>query len=274
MTVSKHISQEDLISYALQGGAEHETAETRSHLSECASCSAELARISGDLALIAMSVAPNQLPEGARQRFLDRIQTAPSHQQKTLSMPSPPKTGSGSKRGSATAWIAWGAAAAMFVITAGLGLKLHQVNLELKRQLTLASEQSAENARARRVLEVLTTPGAQRVMLAAAGTRPAPSARAIYLSSRGELILQASNLNPLENGKTYELWIIPATGAAPIPAGLFRPDTSGSANVVLPLIPEGVQAKAFGVTIENERGSPTPTLPIILSGAAPSGAGE
>ena len=274
MTVSKHISQEDLISYALQGGAQHESAETRSHLSECASCSAELARISGDLSLIAMSVRPNQLPEGARQRFLARIATAPSRTQKAPSIPSPPKTASGVKQLSRTLWIPWGAVAAMLVITAGLGLKLQEVNLELKRELTLASAQSAENARARRVLEILTAPGAQRVMLTAAGTRPAPSARATYLASRGALILQASNLNPLENGKTYELWIIPATGAAPIPAGLFRPDASRGANVVLPQIPVGVQAKAFGVTIENAGGSATPTLPIILSGAAASGAGE
>ena len=274
MNVGKHISLEDLISYALQGEGQQESAEMRSHLAECASCSTELARISGDLSLIALSVRPNELPEGARQRFIDRIATAPSHTQKTFVMPSPPKTGSGLKRLSTTPWIPWGTVAAMLVITAGLSLKLHQVNLELKRESALASAQSAENARARRVLEVLTSPETQRVMLAAAGTRPAPSARAIYLASRGSLILQASNLNPLEQGKTYELWIIPATGAGPIPAGLFRPDTSGSANVVLPPIPEGVQAKAFGVTIENAGGSATPTLPIILSGAAPPGAGE
>ena len=76
-------------------------------------------------------------------------------------------------------------------------------------------------------------------------------------------------MQPLPEDKTYELWVIPSSGA-PIPAGLFRPDTAGSASVVLPTIPHGVQAKAFGVTIENAGGSATPTVPIVLSGAAPA----
>ena len=93
-----------------------------------------------------------------------------------------------------------------------------------------------------------------------------------YLPARGALVLQASNMQALPANKTYELWVIPATGA-PIPAGLFRPDASGSGSVVLPEIPHGVQAKAFGITIENAGGASTPTMPIVLSGAAPA-AGE
>jgi len=74
-------------------------------------------------------------------------------------------------------------------------------------------------------------------------------------------------MQPLPPNKTYELWVIPASGA-PIPAGTFRPDASGSGSVVMPSIPQGVQAKAFGITVENAGGSQTPTMPIILSGAA------
>ena len=44
----------------------------------------------------------------------------------------------------------------------------------------------------------------------------------------------------------------------------------GSASLVLPPLPVGVEAKAFGVTIERAEGAATPTLPIILAGAAPS----
>jgi anti-sigma-K factor RskA len=32
------------------------------------------------------------------------------------------------------------------------------------------------------------------------------------------------------------------------------------------MLPEGIQAKAFGVTIEDAQGSPTPTLPIVMAG--------
>ena len=92
-------------------------------------------------------------------------------------------------------------------------------------------------------------------------------------ANRGGLIFQASNLDPLPLNKAYELWVIPANGKAPIPAGTFRPDATGSASLVLPPLPTGVPAKAFGVTVERAEGSETPTAPIILSGVA-SNAGE
>jgi anti-sigma-K factor RskA len=117
------------------------------------------------------------------------------------------------------------------------------------------------------VLDLLTAPEAQHVLLTAQKTSPAPAARAVYAASRGALLLEASNLKPLPEGKTYELWVIPANGSAPIPAGRFWPDAAGSASLVLPKIPEGVLAKAFGVTIEKNEGSATPTAPIVLSGA-------
>ena len=48
---------------------------------------------------------------------------------------------------------------------------------------------------------------------------------------------------------------------------MFHPDESGNASVIMPPLPKGVEAKAFGVTIEDEGGADKPTLPIILVGA-------
>jgi anti-sigma-K factor RskA len=95
----------------------------------------------------------------------------------------------------------------------------------------------------------------------------------VYLADNGGLIFQANDLGQLAADKTYELWVIPANGQAPIPAGLFRPDAAGSASVVLPPLHRGIPAKAFGVTIEKAEGSATPTAPILLVGAVPA-AGE
>jgi anti-sigma-K factor RskA len=113
----------------------------------------------------------------------------------------------------------------------------------------------------------LTAPNAQRVTLTQGKAPAEPTARATYLPERGGLILLATNLKPLPEDKTYELWVIPANGKAPVPAGLFRPDAAGTATLVLPPLPAGIPAKAFGVTIEKASGSDSPTTPIILSGA-------
>jgi anti-sigma-K factor RskA len=267
MTDNRHISQEELALHAMQALSTEESAAVRLHLSGCGECRDHLAEISGDLALVAVSVDQHPVPEGARQRLIARIAASSIKAQ-------PEKSGrvvsisKGPARPKSNAWIAWMAVAALLVLSAVLGIKIYFLNQQIEMDASLIQARTLENRRAREVLEVLTAPGAQHVTLTTGKTSPAPSARAVYLASSGALVLQASNMQPLPENKTYELWVIPATGT-PIPAGLFRPDASGGASVVLPSIPQGVPAKAFGVTIENAGGSTTPTAPIILSGAAP-----
>ena len=275
MNQDRHISQEELALHAMQALTSEESAAVRLHLSECAECREQLAEISGDLALVAMSAEQHAVPEGARQRFIDRIATAPPASQQPSRAPVVPIVGQ--KRASRPAsWIPWTAVAAMLIVSVALGVTILALNQQLQTEDALLQKEerlikarNAENLKARALLDVLTAPGAQRVLLTTGKTPPAPSARAIYLASRGALVLQANNMQPLPENKTYELWVIPTSGA-PVPAGLFRPDSTGSASVVLPAIPRGVQAKAFGITIENAGGSNTPTAPIILSGAAPA----
>lgn len=123
------------------------------------------------------------------------------------------------------------------------------------------------------MLDVLTSLTAQRVLLTAARTPVEPTGRVVYLADSGSLVFQANDLKPLALDKTYELWLIPVSGK-PIPAGLFRPDVARSASIVMPPLPKGVQAKAFGVTVEKAEGSDTPTAPITISGAPASSVGE
>jgi len=280
MTDGRHISEEELALHAMQAFTSEESAAVRLHLAGCAECREQAAEIAGDLALVAMSVEQHAVPEGARQRFVDRITAMPASSPSRAEQPSPTPVISIAREKKAARswmWIPWTAVAALLILSAALGVKIlflsQQLDSEdalLRGEERLIQKQNAENIRARALLDVLTAPTAQRVTLTTGKNPPAPSARAVYLPSRGALVMQASNMQPLPPNKTYELWVIPATGA-PIPAGLFQPDASGSGSVVLPSIPQGVQAKAFGITIENAGGSNTPTLPIVLSGAAPVG---
>ena len=100
--------------------------------------------------------------------------------------------------------------------------------------------------------------------------KPEPTGRATYVASRGTLVFQGNNLAPLAANKVYELWLLPADGGAPIAAGTFSPDSRGNANLVTPKLAGAVAAKAFAITVENEGGATTPTLPILLLGAASS----
>ena len=276
MSSTPHISQDDLALYAMQALSSEESAAVRLHLAECGECRELLAESKGDLALVAMSVEQQALPEGARGRFVERIQAGTSESQATRTpvisisrdrKPFRPST-----------WIPWAAVAAMLMVCAGMGIFIYFQNQQLdaafaayERQNREIAKQNVDLIRARALLDLLNAPTAQRVTLTTGKTPPAPSARAVYMAARGSLILQASNMQPLPPNKTYELWVIPMQGA-PIPAGMFRPDASGNGSVVMPpMIPPGTTAKAFAITIENAEGSATPTMPIVLSGAAPVG---
>jgi len=174
-------------------------------------------------------------------------------------------------------WVGWAAAAGLAVAAGNLyrqrdSLYQERDNLHATAvaQATKLDNLTTDTAAAREVLDALTDTTAKRVTLVKpkGATAPLPQGRATYVADKGTLIFIANNLEPLPPLKTYELWLIPAAaGSAPIPAGTFRPDERGNANVILPLLPKGVEAKAFGVTVEDKDGATTPTLPIILVGA-------
>src|SRR5579863_4856581 len=272
MMQDEHIPQEDLVLYAMQAMQSHELAAVRLHLEKCAECQQALAAVNGDLALVAMSVEQKPLPEGARARFVERL-AADAAQKITGGAAAVVSIEKRRPARTAALWLGWLAAAASLLFAISLEQRVHVLDDQLAQQKVAAEQQATANARAQQVLDVLTAPAAKRVMLRAAKSKPGPTGRAVYLADNGGLVFQANDLGQLAQDKTYELWVIPANGKAPIPAGLFRPDAAGSASVLLPPLPKGIPAKAFGVTIEKAEGSATPTAPIILVGAVPA-AGE
>jgi hypothetical protein len=150
-----------------------------------------------------------------------------------------------------------------------LAASLWKENAQLHLSLTLAKERVIENTRQlaelQRVAAPILEPEAQRVTLVSVKTPPQPQGKAFYLRNRSNLVFVASNMPPLPPQKAYELWLIPAQGA-PIPAGVFKPDAHGSATVVNPPLPAGAEAKAFAITVENEAGATSPTMPIVMMG--------
>lgn len=267
MSGTQHISQEDLTLYSMQALTPAEYAEVQAHLDTCATCRSELANALVDVSLIGLSVQQQAIPEGARQHFLSTIANTPQVSAAPASSSAPARSPlpAGKQKGG-LGWFGWVTAVAALAIACYLGYH----NFDLQRQLDANRGQiaqlSAQAARAQELMDALTSPQAKQVTLTETKQPAQPIGHATYLKSSGTLIFVASHLHPVPQNKTYELWLIPANGKAPIPAGLFRPDSSGSASVVLPPLPAGVEAKAFGVTVEEAQGSATPTLPIVMAG--------
>ncbi len=279
-----HISPEDISLYAMQLLDAREHAELHQHLLECAECRTALAATSGDLALMALTADMHSPPAFARERLMKQVM----RERKVVAIrPAPqadlpqsiPSFGglAGQEKfeeqrkpgviRTFAPWLGWVAAAAMVVAF----VRVNTERQSMKNALDLQNEQivrlSAKADRAQEVLDLLSDRSAKHVSLTRGGVAPAPMGRATYMPQTGSLIFMASNMAALPPYKTYELWLIPANGQDAIPAGTFQPDARGDATVLMPDLPKDVEAKAFGVTIEDAGGAQTPTLPIIMSGS-------
>lgn len=273
-----HISAEDLTLFAMQFLDVAQAGVVSDHIERCATCRGELLAIQGDLAVYALATDQHAPAPAARQRLLQQIGREKKFVRTGTEAPpiaafgrsgstlefaqSKPRVGQ-----TILGWSGWAVAAGL-AVTAGL---LYQDRDALRSTLGAQSGQlarlTADAAEAHKLMDALTDPAAVRVSLTTKPAPPAPLGRATYNPQKGSLIFLASKLDPLQMYKTYELWIIPADGSAPVPAGTFHPDDQGNASVIMPEIPKGVAAKAFGVTIEDEGGSKTPTAPIIMAGS-------
>lgn len=238
---------EDLALYALGSFEGTERHALEKHLQGCASCRRELELLRGDLGLLALTAAGPRPPVRARQRLMAAIASEPR-----LRVAAP-----ASDRRQRSWWTAlgWASAVALVLVSIGLLRQNSALRQDLASQRARFTEQRSKLDQANEVVATLLDPDAKKIELVAAGNKPQPRGKAIYQRRNRNLIFFASNLPPLPAEKIYELWLFPANGGAPIPAGLFKPDARGSATVVNPPLPEGVEAKNFAVTLEPESGS-------------------
>jgi anti-sigma-K factor RskA len=277
----RHSDPDDLVLYAMQLLTGEEAANIAHHLEHCADCRNELARVHGDLAACALTVDLETPTAQSRQRLMKQV--AREKKIVPISQPAPaiasfgrsgsildsdtrqPKRFAGR---SVLAWSGWAVAAGLAVAVSFLYGDRAALRDTLASRTGQIQRLNADAAVSHQLMDALTDPKAVRVTLT---TKPLPKAGPIggvtYNPGKGSLVFLASELNPLQMYKTYELWIIPADGSTPIPVGTFHPDDQGNASVIMPDLPRGVAAKAFGVTIEAEGGAQTPTLPIIMAGS-------
>ncbi|HLW83988.1 MAG TPA: anti-sigma factor [Candidatus Sulfotelmatobacter sp.] len=248
---------EDLALYALDALAGEDRAALEKHLSGCPSCRLELEQLRGDGALLALSTLGPKPPQRAKQRLLDALAKEPRI---------PVNVEKPVARHSWWGWLGWAATAAVVVFAASLWKE----NAALKQTLASTAARQAQSARElediRRIAAPIIEPEAQVVTVVALKTQPQPQGKAFYLRSRGSLVFLATNMPPLPPSKAYELWLIPMQGAA-IPAGMFKPDAHGRGSIINPPMPHGAEAKTFAITVENEAGASTPTMPIVMMGA-------
>ncbi len=250
---------DDLALYALDELSGNDRQELEAHLETCAACRRELQALRGDLGLLGLSSSGAQPPARSKERLMRAIAAEP----RGVSLPAP------AAEPRRSLWWAWGpafAAVVLVFVLAGMWRSNGRMKDQIAELGNRNQDQMAQLDSLNQQLRLLTSPDAVHVSLNPQKAPKQPSGTAIFSPSQKRMLFMASNLAPVPEGKAYELWIIPAKGA-PIAAGVFKPDDHGNAVMMDHKMPEGVEAKAFAITVENEGGSDKPTSAILLMGA-------
>lgn len=265
-----HLEEDDLIQYALGTLKETQLTQFTAHISLCNQCRTRVAQYQADLGVFAAVQPESPIPSGARERFLNRLRA-----------PATPETPLEKIRNKSRAYLVSKAfrhwmdtPAPLLILSGALAVVLAFVGYDdlshihqIRQMLPEINRFERDSARFEQLEDFLRGTNAQDATLHRnPNSTKEPEGHVLYSATSGRLVFTATNMPGPPPGKIYELWVLPAAGGTPIPAGTFTPDLQGSAALVFPQIPANIQASGFGVTVEEDGGSKTPTPPMYMSG--------
>ena len=144
--------------------------------------------------------------------------------------------------------------------------ELKNVRTELARlendRSVLAEELQVQRTSLKRTTEQLaitTDPHRETVVLSGVGTAVGSKARIYWDKASHAVHIDPLSLAALPEGKQYQLWAL--VDGKPVDAGVIA---KGAAADTLQAMKDVPAAQAFAVTIEQEGGSPTPTLEAMV----------
>jgi anti-sigma-K factor RskA len=106
----------------------------------------------------------------------------------------------------------------------------------------------------------------QQARLAGALSAPHATGTALVDPGRRRAVFAAAGLPPVAADRTYQLWVVTASGA--LPAGTFVPSADGTVAVAVSDLPAGEAIAGWAVSSEPGGGSERPSGPVLLSGTA------
>ena len=262
----QHANPEDSDLYALGALDGQELQAFEAHVRSCSKCAQEVEAARRQVTLLGLAAPAAAPPPSVKESLMRRVRA-----ERVPEMPWTVRRQEAAKpvRVSSFAWLtpAFGTAAVFFAALAALiwmkELRDSKQIENLQAQLAVAQAQSVQIAKAAADADQLVgSAGTMRVALAQQPGGPSARAGVLYNARMGA-VMYAGEMPPAPAGKSYQLWLVPASGA-PVSLGVFSvtdPSMPMSAHV-----PPGMVAKAFAVTLEPQGGMPQPTGPKVLVG--------
>ncbi|MBV9761873.1 MAG: anti-sigma factor [Acidobacteriaceae bacterium] len=226
--------------YALGVLEPEAAAEIDQHLRDgCEHCERHVADAMGLVAAMASLAEPESPRAQVRERILGVVK--PQRQRPTRN------------------WMY--AAAALAAACAALIIFSVSSRSELRHMRERLAALTEERDQLRSAVQILSRPDTRAVGFGRAGN--APHGR-VLVNRNGGFVFVGSQLPELGSNQTFELWLVPASGAAPQPAGLFRPNAQGDSVHVSSAAVDARTTKAVAVSVEPSQGSNAPTTTPIL----------
>lgn len=229
---------------AIGAASADEVEKLRQHLATCADCRKAADEMNEAAAMIALSVDPVAPPPHVRDAVLRSV-----------------------RKPAASRSVWWAAAAAILLVVAGWNMLRVQGERERERRLQeQIAKLQADRDQLSATISALTSGTTRTIALAGQSVAPSASAR-VFLDAphrRAFVFFQGLPANPQD--KSYQLWVIRADQVAPMSAGVFGVDASGSASLVVQNLPIETNIKALAVTLEPKGGVAAPTGQKYLVG--------
>jgi anti-sigma-K factor RskA len=261
-----HANPEDFDLYALGALDGEEKQAFEAHLPGCQACQKELAAAKQRvlrLGLAAPAVAPRPQVKSALMEKVKAERVAAGKQ----AAPVTPRKKRWGLRFSFGLAIATAVLAFATFELVKIDWERGKQIKELQAQLDTAQTKAKLDAQAMEAMASVTAaPDSTMITLLQQTGGPPGQAHVMYNARMG-LAVYSGQIAPAPQNKSYQLWLVPSSGA-PVDAGMVGSNQENGA-VVVRLTP-GLVAKAFAVTMEPAGGMPQPTGPKVLVGAASS----
>jgi len=258
----RHVNPEDPDLYALGALEGQEKQALEAHVRACDVCAQQVEAARQRIALLSLAAPPAVPRPVVKESLMRRVREDKAGRQ---AVPAPPA--------SAPRRFVWLTPALSFATVALAVLcgylyvrnqAASQRIQDLEARLTIAENQSREIAKSSAVTDdILGAPGTIRVALAQQPGTSAGRAAVLYNARMG-MVVCAGQLAEAPADKSYQLWIVPATGA---PMSLGVMSSMDPAKLMTAHVPPGMEAKAFAITVEPKGGMPWPSGPKVLVGA-------
>lgn len=277
--------EEDFDLYALGVLEGEERAAVEDHAVGCAECTQKLAEAQGRIATLALAAERIEPSPQVKERLLRQLHAAggaggfgaadaaegggaSASPARTIEMPASVVGGrerAGADRpGQWVSWVLATAATALLVLSSLLWKQSDHLQSDVEKLHAEVQTLHKQLDYQRRVADVMEGPNVLNVALRPMPGMPKGDAMVHYNAVKGKLVYDGW-IEPAPSDKSYQLWVVPMDGS-PISVGVFNPVTEDHSSWI-GSVPEGVQAKAFAITMEPAGGQDQPTGPQILVGS-------